>query len=460
MTTKSMTDETTIPFDHAEPPRLFGLRRSALVELALFFGVFLLVDMLFLDGTRLREVSPHPFWIAILLVSAQYGINEGLLAAFVASAVLLVGNLPSQELSQDMYAYLFSICINPLMWIPMALSLGALRTRQIRDRGELREAVKQSKQESEALAQAYERLSRITAKLESRLAGKDRTVLSAFRAASLLAHNDEKQVLEGVADAVKAVLHPHRFSLFLARPKGLKIALRIGWERMPPLERWFDGSTDLYRHIVHDGGLLCVANPWDEKVLEDQGLLAGPVADPATGACLGMLKIEGMDFLDLNEETVDLFRVLCDWIGMALARARDYETARASSFHTENPRLYSDTALEPQVSYFEKLGGRFDLDMSMIVVNPLDTQSMVSADRRQLVRVFGEAVEECLRDTDVAFECRRRGPRFVIILVGASEELGFLVSRRLSETVQRRLPARLGKLQIKYHVKAVESEHG
>lgn len=33
-----------------------------------------------------------------------------------------------------------------------------------------------------------------------------------------------------------------------------------------------------------------------------------------------MLKIEDMKFLDLNEETVDLFKILCDWIGMALVQ--------------------------------------------------------------------------------------------------------------------------------------------
>ena len=127
----------------------------------------------------------------------QYGINEGLLAVIVATVVLLAGNLPPQKLSQDLYAYMFSICLNPLMWIPSALTLGSLRTRQIRDRSELNSSLARSRQESDALAQAYQRLSRITTKLESRLAGKHCTVFTAFQAAKLTARNSVQDVLDG-----------------------------------------------------------------------------------------------------------------------------------------------------------------------------------------------------------------------------------------------------------------------
>ena len=60
---------------------ILGLRVSALVETLLFLAVALLVDSLLGAGDRFSEISPHPFWIIVLLVSTYYGTNEGLATA-------------------------------------------------------------------------------------------------------------------------------------------------------------------------------------------------------------------------------------------------------------------------------------------------------------------------------------------------------------------------------------------
>ncbi|TAE82367.1 MAG: hypothetical protein EAY76_03250, partial [Alphaproteobacteria bacterium] len=50
-----------------------GLRVSALLEIALFLGLALLINLVFGGSPRFIASQPHPFWILILLVSAQYG---------------------------------------------------------------------------------------------------------------------------------------------------------------------------------------------------------------------------------------------------------------------------------------------------------------------------------------------------------------------------------------------------
>ena len=49
----------------------------------------LLADHLLFGGDRFAAVSPHPFWIVVLLIAAQYGTSEALAAAALASAALL-----------------------------------------------------------------------------------------------------------------------------------------------------------------------------------------------------------------------------------------------------------------------------------------------------------------------------------------------------------------------------------
>ena len=42
-------------------PKIFGLRRSAILEAMLMLAILTVIDALFFDGTRFFDVNPHPF---------------------------------------------------------------------------------------------------------------------------------------------------------------------------------------------------------------------------------------------------------------------------------------------------------------------------------------------------------------------------------------------------------------
>src|SRR3954447_11674816 len=112
---------------------------SALLQLAGFFVVALLIDHAFLDGNRFAGVQPHPFWIPVVLLSLQFGTNAGLLAVLTAGTCLLAGNLPEQMLSEDRFSYLLHLSTHPLLWLATALVIGEMRSRQLRSAHELLE---------------------------------------------------------------------------------------------------------------------------------------------------------------------------------------------------------------------------------------------------------------------------------------------------------------------------------
>lgn len=432
--------------------RLFGLRRSALLELLLFFGAFFVVEALFGDGTRFRSVALHPFWIAVLLMSIQYGVNEGLLTAGIATAFLLVGNLPPQTLSQDLYAYILAVISLPLMWFPTALILGSLRTRQIRERDGLATRLEQVRYENETLAQAHKRLSTITSELEKRLAGQRNTALAAMTAARHLLGDDLQQVLRGAKNALHSMVGAEACSLFLLEDGRLEAAMKSGWSPVLPFHDRFESDAALYRSIVEDKKTLCVNNLRASNVLEREGLLAAPLLDPESGDVLGMLKIELMEFIDLNDEALELFQVLGEWVGAAVARVRAIEAATADGFQSRHQRLLSEASLEFHLTYFAMLEQRFGLDVSMIVVTPDQAAGLTREDQGELDRAFDAAVRDTLRDTDIAFECERYGPRYAVVLVGTSAEAGRSVCRKLALALKGHLPESLRDLEIGYRI--------
>src|ERR671914_154396 len=198
-----------------EAKRIARLRVSALVEIAIFLAFMLLLDYAASDGTRFWDVSPHPYWIIVLLVAVQYGTPEGLTTALTASLMLLT-KIPAQDVTQDMYAYLLSIAANPLMWLVAAVVLGELR------REHLRQELAQARAREEKIAQSYEWVKEIKEKMELRIAGQLRSQIAAYHAAKAMESLSPQEAVQGLEELVKAVMNPEKFSVFLLEKSGLE----------------------------------------------------------------------------------------------------------------------------------------------------------------------------------------------------------------------------------------------
>jgi hypothetical protein len=312
----------------AEAPRILGVRRSAIVEIASFLTAALLVDFAFFDFGRFADVSPHPFWIVVLLCAVQYGTTEALVAAAASSAALLAGNLPVQSFDQDLYQWLFEATLQPLLWTVAAVVFGELQGRVRRERDALREEVLQSRKREEVIAAAYRKLDARRESLEARVAGQLRTVFAIYNAAKGIERMATHEVQAGVAELVNTVMSPRRFSLFLLKGETLELASCEGWDSAETVfARSFDGQSPLFQAVVGSHRTLVAAVAEDERALAGEGLLAGPLLNVDSGEVVGMLKIEEMGFLDLSVTSIENFRLLCEWIGTAYAHARRFESA-------------------------------------------------------------------------------------------------------------------------------------
>jgi transcriptional regulator with GAF, ATPase, and Fis domain len=130
---------------------------------------------------------------------------------------------------------------------------------------------------------------------------------------------------------LRAGLNPQKFSVYLLNGNTLEAVYNEGWSDEDTFGRVYDSSSALYQEVIVMSRRLCAANAADALALEDQALLAGPIKSAETGQVVGMLKVEKMDALDFNMSAVENFRVICDWIGSAYARARLFERMSAQS---------------------------------------------------------------------------------------------------------------------------------
>lgn len=314
------------PSGHADTPRrLFGLRVAAILEIGLALILAVLIDRFLGANDRYATISPHPFWIVVVLAAGYYGVLEGLLAAALATLALLWGHLPAQLLDEDLNAWLLRVSVVPLPWFVVALLLGSMQDAFRRRYEEVREQRDESRRQQTAITEAYERMRTLKQHLEERVAGQMRTVHAMYEASRAIERQGVGDVLMGITALVRTVLNPHKFSLFLLNRDRLEAVSQEGWQTDDSYAREIEASSPLYAAVIRDRRFLSVSRQADEPLLRGEGLLAGPLINDETGQVVGMLKIEGIGFLDLNVSNVQNFNVLCSWIGAALANAQRVE---------------------------------------------------------------------------------------------------------------------------------------
>ncbi|MGQ3070402.1 MAG: GAF domain-containing protein [Ferrovibrionaceae bacterium] len=417
----------------------------ALLEILLFVAVTLAIDHFFFDGHRFRTVTLHPFWLMVLLVSVQYGVAEGLAAALAGTAALWIGNLPPARLDQDLYGYWLGVAAMPAAWLAAAVLFGELRARDRRRIIVLSRALADGERQNETLSRAYDEISAAKRELEARVAGQLRTVFSIYQAAKAIERLGPGEVLSGVAELVRAILSAKRFSVFLLKGDALEaIALESvvteGWGADERLPERYDAGSALFQAVVGGQRFLCAARAADAGILGDDGVLAGPILS-AEGRVLGMLKIEGLAFLDLNLTAIENFRIVCDWIGTAFAKAQAFETAASDSLYSSERMMLSTSFLERQIAFLTSLGRRMKFDVTLLEVTITGAEQAAEADRLLYARTVGEVVGRSLRNTDLAFDHKRSGFEFAVLLPATSTAEARIVANKLERAVREQLGA-------------------
>lgn len=443
------------------PPRaasVFGFRATAVAELAVFLAIALLIDRFAFDGDAFFGVAPHPFWLIVLLIACQYGTAEGLLAALVCSGVMLLVHFPERAIADDLYAHLLNVVGRPLAWASAAVVFGELRMRQLRERDQLRQSLTVSEERARTIAAAYERLDDIREQLEVRVAGQLRSVLSMYQAAKAVETMEPARVLLGAIDNVRAVMSPHKCSIFVLSGDELQAGIQTGWGAKDKLKRRFRSDTALFRAVVGESRVLCAADPDDEKVLAGEGVLAGPLVHPDTGEVRGMLKIEDMGFLGLNLSTVELFRAVCDWVGAFYANAQRYRRGQLERAVDSDTQLYAASFYPRIADFMRDLSSRAGFAVTLLHLTLDDPYRFDRAQRTMVAAALGRAVLAGLRDTDMAFERGDTGWSFSVMLPLADPAQAAVAGQRLEQRFTSELPAGMGMVPLTLRYEALAGD--
>ncbi len=294
--------------------KFLGLRVAAWVEIICFYSFLSLGAFLFGAKINYFAVSPHPYWILIVLMSAQYGTNEGLTAALIGTVILELGPLPVRNILQDKSEYFFLLAKTPLMWFVTAVILGELRMKHMQERDLLRAAALEANEKQEKIATSYNSLKKLKERLEMRVASEMQTTLMVINAFKELEEQGREGIINGANELTKTLVAPEKFSIFLLEKDSLICACKDGWQPSDHFEESFGPDTPIYQEIVENHRILSL-HISDPSILQDQGVLAAPIICNPEKQVFGMIKVEQIPVVRLNTATIETLRLIGEWVG-------------------------------------------------------------------------------------------------------------------------------------------------
>ena len=418
---------------------VFGLRITAMIEILIGLVVLVALDQLFGAGDMFWDVNPHPFWIVVILVAAQYGANEALLAAFASTIVYLLGDWPAKPEGGDMFGYYYGVLINPILWFAFGLAAGVFTERHLRKVYRLEQELTESRDREQTITESYSFVRRRKEELETQIAGRLTSAVQSYQAAKAIETLNPKEVLRGVEDLVSAILAPQKFSVYTLQGNRLVANVLHGWNQSDNFIQEYDSYHPIYQAVISSNATLCVVNHDQELILDRQGVLAGAIIDPVSKRTLGMLKVEQMDFINLSLNTVETFRALCELIGTSLTNAENYQTVKDESVINPEHNLMTYNFFKRQSDYLSSLAKRVGFDLSMIVVRMTNPAKLNDSDRMAVARQLSESVKSALRTIDLAFEYQSQGEEYSILLPATSKQGANVVRDKIAKDLDRQL---------------------
>lgn len=395
---------------------MLGVPRAAAAEIVVFFAAALIFDSLFLDGTRFRNIGPHPFWLFTLVVAAHYGTATGIFAAVLGTLMAFLGNLPPRDPLMNQSAYLLLVLGKPVLWFGSAVVLGELRTRQERAKEDLAGKIAELETQNAALTVANVNLELTAERLQTTAAGQVQTAVSLVQAARSVETQETGSVFASVDGLITTMLTPTAYSIYLNQHDHLDLVVHTTDGKTPDALQRYDKNSPLYHTVIVDKQVVHVATPEGQAVLGQEGVIAGPLLDTETGQALGMLKIEGLPIAMLRHDSLHAFRALCEWIGSAYRNAQRFEEANKSRVSHPGSQLFTDAYYQSVSTFVVALAERARFEVAQLTIRIMEDEVQVGDHVSSVGEIVEFVVAQGLRSTDLAFDYRETRGEYLVIL--------------------------------------------
>ena len=388
--------------------------QDVVFSLAAFFLVIISTNiLLFPEMPGFLGLNPHPYLLAVLLMSGRFGLKEGLISAFVASIILAIYLFIENQPYFATAMFTQSVFLIPVFsFFITAAVIGEMRGFNKSYERNLRSENADLKAENERLKEQLEIVTAIKEELENRIVSQEETVHSLYNATRMLETLDETGFYNGLAKLVSRFTGANKTSVYMIDyPRDvIRRVAQFGWEKasFQPLE--FPLNEGIFGEVIKRNRLLTIKEISDDakklEVWERSPNRAYVYVPIAMGTVIvGILTVDDIPFLKLNLSTVRILSLIPEMAVPALKNIIKYRDLQEMvNIDPVTDLLKYDSFLEVAETEFNK-AARYRLDFSLLFVEVEDfrqVEKKYGHDARiEALKWVGFGLKEMMRTIDI-----------------------------------------------------------
>ncbi|MBP1967720.1 hypothetical protein [Paenibacillus aceris] len=400
-------------------------RWIAWLELAVILATLIVISLVYrLDWL---SWSLNPFMFVILYFSLRYGNRIGIATAVGASLLHIVTYI---QVNGDLYG-LFDRWDQAKWFIcywGIALFVGHVSSDLRFRYNILADEYEENKQQLAKVEGSYNDLHVVKKALETKVIGAQESLFTLYKIAKALDSEDSEIIFTDAVRLCKDLIQAGSIVIYRMNPSGdvLRLKVYYGSEPQYPATVFLD-KPSLYARVREEKSIQMRL----ESEPLDVPLFAGPLLDQ-NNRIVAIIGLNGLDFVNTNKYTLDLFRLILTWMGESCVRAFEKEEK------LNEKRYFPGTKVMVPEHFYAKLNEETlrasDFDQKFLLLHlPIDLGEM---EESAALLEINEITRLMLRDEDAISYDAFRG-ELLFLLPATSPELAALIEDRIRDRFNR-----------------------
>jgi len=360
------------------------------------------------------SVSPHPYWIVILLTATRYGFAGGLFAGIMSALFFLVFNslsIPDIELIDFRSLSMWG---KPILFFLVGVVLGEMRQLHIREYDAVCEERDAFHDAFDKVKIKYDILSEAKQELDSKILSQESTLGTLYEAAQGLRTLSMDSIYPAVLEILREFMDVEDCSIYLLDGTEFRLdtALRHSKsflpERVPLGESLMSIAADQKKAVS-------IRDIASTESMPGGIIISAPIMADNHSHVVGVLNVEKMPFLKFTSDSVRVAGLVADWCGSSVENATVFAETKDKLIADDITDAYTHDYFLRRLREEFVRARRYELDLSLILLEFPGLSNASDEGRDEVLMAFSMILKNQIREIDILFISDEPGAFYLIL---------------------------------------------
>lgn len=360
------------------------------------------------------NVSPHPYWLVVLLTATRYGFAGGAFAGSMAALLVLVfKSLAIPDISFADFRTL-DMWGKPLLFFLVGVVLGENRQLQIREFEDVCEARDAFKEAFDKIKVKFDILSEAKQEVDTKILSQESTLGTLYEAAQGLRSLSIDSIYPAVLEILRDFMEVEECSIYLLEGNEFRLdtALRHGKGFLPEVVPVGD---DLMSLAAARKKAVSIRDVADFEKMPGGVLISAPILADNQRHVVGILNVEKMPFLKFTSDSVRVAGLVADWCGSSVENATVFAETKEKLIADELIDAYTYEYFKRRLREEFVRARRYELDLSLILLEFPGLSDASDEGREEVLMAFSMILKNQIREIDILFISDKPGAFYLIL---------------------------------------------